>query len=137
MFCILCQGEEEDSATLGGGRAGWKGTPIKLGSNLWGGARRIGWDRGHVSKNRKRCRQTGSQQSTPYRRSGSEMEIQYRPRKLHTDLQNPAEFSPKGKPVQNFSIDPASSIRTRLRTPFLRTPFSETSNVHHAGGLPC
>ena len=41
----------------------------------------------------------------------------------HTDLQNPAELSPKGKPIQNFSIDPASSIWTRLRTPFLRTPF--------------
>ena len=41
----------------------------------------------------------------------------------HTDLQNPAEFSPKGKPIRNFSIDPTSSIRTRLRTPFLRTPF--------------
>ena len=41
----------------------------------------------------------------------------------HTALQNPAELSPKGKPIQNFSIDPTSSIRTRLRTPFLRTPF--------------
>ena len=40
-----------------------------------------------------------------------------------TDLQNPAELSPKGKPIRNFSIDPTSSIRTRLRTPFLRTPF--------------
>ena len=41
----------------------------------------------------------------------------------HTDLQNPAEFSPKGKPIRNFSIDRASSIRIRLRTPLLRTPF--------------
>ena len=41
----------------------------------------------------------------------------------HTDLQNPAEFFPKGKPIRNFSIDPTSPIRTRLRTPFLRTPF--------------
>ena len=41
----------------------------------------------------------------------------------HTDLQNAAEFSPQGKPIRNFSIDPTSSIRTRLRTPFLRTPF--------------
>ena len=42
----------------------------------------------------------------------------------HTNLQNPAEFSSKGKPIRNFSIDPTSSIRTRrLRTPFLRTPF--------------
>ena len=32
----------------------------------------------------------------------------------HTDLQNPAEFSPKVKLIQNFSIDPTSSIRTRL-----------------------
>ena len=46
---------------------------------------------------------------------------------IHTKLQNPAEFSPKGKPIRNFSIDPTSSIRTRLRTPFLRTPFCETS----------
>ena len=41
----------------------------------------------------------------------------------HMDLENPVEFSPKGKPIRNFSIDPTSSIRTRLRTPFLRTPF--------------
>ena len=41
----------------------------------------------------------------------------------HTDWQNPADFSPKGKPIRNFSIDPTSSIRTRLRTPFLWTPF--------------
>ena len=37
----------------------------------------------------------------------------------HTDLQNPAKFSPKGKPIRNFSMDPTSSIRT----PFLSTPF--------------
>ena len=36
---------------------------------------------------------------------------------------NPAEFSPKAKPIRNVSIDPTSAIRTRLRTPFLRTPF--------------
>ena len=42
---------------------------------------------------------------------------------LSTDLQNPTEFSPRGKPIRNLSIDPTSSIRTRLRTPFLRTPF--------------
>ena len=42
---------------------------------------------------------------------------------IHTNLQNPAEFSPKGKPIRNFSIDPTSSIRTQLRTPFLQTPF--------------
>ena len=41
----------------------------------------------------------------------------------HTDWQKQAEFSPKGKPIRNFSINPTSSIRTRLRTPFLRTPF--------------
>ena len=41
----------------------------------------------------------------------------------HTDLQKPVEFSPKEKPIRNFSVDTTSSIRTRLRTPFLRTPF--------------
>ena len=41
----------------------------------------------------------------------------------HTVLQNLIEFSLKGKPIRNFSIDPALSIRTRLRTPFLQTPF--------------
>ena len=41
----------------------------------------------------------------------------------HTHLQNQAEFSPKVKPIRNFSIDPTSSIRTRLRTPLLRMPF--------------
>ena len=46
----------------------------------------------------------------------------------HTDLQNAAEFSPKGKPIRNFSIDPTSSIRTRLRTPFWRTPFLRLLN---------
>ena len=64
----------------------------------------------------------------PYRRYGPDTEIQYRPRS-HTDLQNPAEFSPKGKPIRNFSIDPTSSIRTRLRTPFLRTPFPRLLNA--------
>ena len=53
----------------------------------------------------------------------------------HTDLQNPAEFSPKGKPIRNFSIDPTSSIRTRLRTPFLRTPFPRLL-VHEFWGVP-
>ena len=45
----------------------------------------------------------------------------------HTDLQNPAELTPKGKaivgPIRNLSIGPISSIWTRLRTPFWRTPF--------------
>ena len=35
------------------------------------------------SGNRKRCRQTGSRQSTPYRRYGPDTEIQYRLRKPH------------------------------------------------------
>ena len=43
--------------------------------------------------------------------------------RIHMDLQNPAEFSRKGKLIQNFSIDPTLSIRARLLTPFLRTPF--------------
>ena len=54
----------------------------------------------------------------PYRRYGPDTEIQYRPWKPH----EPAKPSPKGKPIRNFSIDPTSSIRTQLRTPFLRTP---------------
>ena len=41
----------------------------------------------------------------------------------HTDWQNQAEFSPKGRPIRNFSIDPHRRDGHRLRTPFLRTPF--------------
>ena len=62
----------------------------------------------------------------PYRRHRPDTEIQYRP---HADLQNPAEFSPEGKPIRNFSIDPTSSIRTRWRTPFLRTPFPRLLDI--------
>ena len=36
-----------------------------------------------ISGNRKRWRQTGSRQSTPYRQYGPETEIRYRPLKLH------------------------------------------------------
>ena len=43
----------------------------------------------------------------------------------HMDLQNPAQFSPKEKPVWDFGIDPTSSILIRFRTPFLRTPFRD------------
>ena len=72
--------------------------------------------RSRTSGNRKRCRQTGSRPSTPIRKFSIGPGI-------HTNLENPAEFSPKGKLIRNFSIDPTSSIRTRLWTPFLRTPF--------------
>ena len=43
----------------------------------------------------------------------------------HTDLQNPAEFSPKGKPIRNFSIDPTSSIRTRCGRRFCGRHFRD------------
>ena len=74
------------------------------------------------SGNRKRWRQTGSQQSTPLRKFSIDPG-------RHTDLQNPAEVSPKGKPIRKFSIDHISTIRTRLRTPLLRTPFPRLSHI--------
>ena len=83
-----------------------------------------------VSGNRKWWRQTGSGGGKQGRGNQPPIDDTEPIRKFsidprsHTDLQNPAEFSPKGKPIRNFSIDPTSSIRTQLRTPFLRTPFS-------------
>ena len=44
----------------------------------------------------------------------------------HTDWQNPAEFSPKGKPIRNFSIDPTSSIRTSIADAIFAAAISET-----------
>ena len=55
----------------------------------------------------------------------------------HTDLQNPAEFSPKGKPIRNFSINPTSSIQTQLRAPFLRTPFPRLLNPWFGEPVVC
>ena len=74
------------------------------------------------TEDRKWWRQTGSRQSPPYRRNGPDTEKFIIGPGSYTDLQNPAEFSPKGKPIRNLSIDFTLSIRTRLRTPFLRTP---------------
>ena len=44
----------------------------------------------------------------------------------HTDWQNPAEFSPKGRPIRNFSIDPTSSIRTSIADAIFADAISET-----------
>ena len=44
----------------------------------------------------------------------------------HMDWQNPAEFSPKGKPIRNFSIDPTSSIRTSIADAIFADAISET-----------
>ena len=88
-----------------------------------------------ASGNRKRWRQTGSRQSTPLStirtRYGNSVST---PEATRT-LQNPAEFSPNRKPIRNFSIDPTSSIRTRLQTPFLQTPFlhAPTNNKSENG----
>ena len=74
------------------------------------------------SGNRKRWRQTGSPIKPPIDDADPIRKFSIDPRS-YTDLQEkPAEFSLRGKPVRNFSIDPTSAIRTRLRTPFLRTP---------------
>ena len=48
----------------------------------------------------------------PYRRYGPDTEIFSIDPGSHTDWQKQAEFSSKGKPIRNFSIDPTSSIRT-------------------------
>ena len=75
------------------------------------------------SGNRKWWQQTGSRQSTPPIDDTDPIwKFSIGPGS-YTDLRNPAEFSPKEKPIQKFSIDSTSSIRTRLRTPFLRAPF--------------
>ena len=66
----------------------------------------------------------GRSNQTPYRRYGPDTEIQYRPGS-HTHLPNPAELSPKGKPIWDFSIDPTSLIRSRLRTPFYGRHFQD------------
>ena len=47
----------------------------------------------------------------------------------HTDWQKPAEFSPKGKPIRNFSIDPTSSIRTPIADAIFADAISETPRI--------
>ena len=46
----------------------------------------------------------------------------------HADWQNPAEFSPKAKPIRNFSIDPTLSIRTSIADAIFADAISETPN---------
>ena len=46
----------------------------------------------------------GSGNHPTYRRYGPDTDFQYRPPRSYTELQNQAEFSPKGKPIRNFSI---------------------------------
>ena len=61
----------------------------------------------------------------------------------HTDWQNPAEFSPKGKPIRNFSIGPTSSIRTSIADAIFADAISETSSslvlsqAKHLALQPC
>ena len=63
----------------------------------------------------------------PYRRYGPDTEIQlYRPPGSHTDWQKQAEFSPKAKPIRNFSIDPTSSIRTPIADAIFADAISES-----------
>ena len=44
----------------------------------------------------------------------------------HTDWQNAPEFSPKAKPIRNFSIDPTSSIRISIADAIFADAVSET-----------
>ena len=86
----------------------------------------------HISENRKWCRQTGSPQSTPYRRHGTDTESQYRPGSS-TDPKPSKETQPRVTSqcrvlFTRFSVDPTSSIRSRLRTPFVLTPFQRAPN---------
>ena len=88
------------------------------------------------SRSRKRCRQTGSRQSTPLIGDTDPIRKFSIDPASHTDWQKQAEFSPKRKPMRNFSIDPTSSIRTPIADAifaghfrdsykrFYRTPFS-------------
>ena len=55
----------------------------------------------------------------PYRRYGPDTEIQYQPPRTCKTHQN----SLQKEAIRNFSVDPTSSTRTRLRTPLLRMPF--------------
>ena len=56
----------------------------------------------------------------------------------HTDWQKHAEFSPKGKPIRNFSINPTHRrYGHRLRTPFLRTPFPRLLFTEYTQGPGC
>ena len=47
----------------------------------------------------------------------------------HMDLQNPAEVSPKGKPIRNLSIDRTSSIRTSIADAIFAEAISETPKI--------
>ena len=76
--------------------------------------------------NRKRYRQTGSRQSTPPIDDTDPIRKFSIEPGSHSDLQNPAEFSPKGKPIRNFSIDPTSSIRTSIADAIVADAISET-----------
>ena len=83
-----------------------------------------------LSGNRKWCLQTGSRQSTPYRRYGPDTEIQYRLKKATRTGKNPAEFSPKRESrYGNFSIDPTSSIRTSIADAIFADAISETPSL--------
>ena len=55
----------------------------------------------------------------------------------HTDWQNPAEFSPKGKPIRNFSIDPTSSIRTSIADAIFADAISETLTYDYSKDWQC
>ena len=57
-------------------------------------------------RNRKRCRQTGSRQSTPLSTIRTRYGNSVSTPRTHTDWQKQAEFSPKGKPIRNFSYRP-------------------------------
>ena len=50
----------------------------------------------------------------------------------HSDWQKQAEFSPKGKPIRNFSIDPTSSMRTPIADAIFADAISETPRVSGA-----
>ena len=90
------------------------------------------WCRGHLgfqflsSENRKRCWQTGSRQSTPLINDTDPIRKFSIDPGSHTDWHNPAEFSPKGKPIRNFRIDPTSSIRTSIADAIFADAISET-----------
>ena len=79
------------------------------------------------SRNRKQCRQTGSRQSTPLSTIRTRYGNTVSTPGNHTDWQKQAEFSPKGKPIRNFSIDPISSIRTPIADAIFADAISETS----------
>ena len=68
------------SPLLADPRLGFSANPLLVGMGPGGFRVECGERARLLSRNRKRCRQTGSRQSTPYRRYGPDTEIQYRPR---------------------------------------------------------